>query len=275
LPREVSSLTVLVVAAAVPRVEYCRDSTIFEAWTVLAGLPAKLDDTEPPVLFRRAKDRFPDLQVKPAVVAVQFDVNVPTPPFWNLQVTWDQGTHLARFGHRYLSVHFLRESERYENFRRSFQPPMDEWLAIYPGALGAAASSQPVERVGFGYVNRFDFPASGFDVSQYFKLNFALDVGIDPIELLGMTTGCQFFDARRSLNMSLSLSAESAPDDIVRVTTKVSAERRGIEQVTFADADPLRQLVVAAKDAAKETFFSFATDATHQLMGAVHAASSP
>lgn len=250
---------------------YCTNSTITEAWALVVGLPAPLDDTDSSVLLRAAKDRIASLVPKPAVVAVHVEPKLAV-PFWREQVAWDDERHLARFGHRFLSVHFLRRGEqRYERFEKSLQPSVDLWLELYEQALTRGTDKHPVERVGFGYVNTFEFAPDDFDVSRYFKMNFGISVGAPSAGLLALDTGCMFFDETRNMYLTVHLSVQSASeeDQKIRLLTRVLAERRGIEGITFAMRSELRELILGAKQVAKDTFFGFATDETHTLMGAV------
>lgn len=147
---------------------------------VILGLTGAVDSTDPPVLERSARRRFASLQRKPAIVAVDARGDA-VPPFWNQQVTWSGGRHLARFGHRYLSVHYIpQDEERYTRFEEVFAPPTATWLDIYADALGG---EHPVDRTGFGYVNRFLFDADGFDLSTYFSINVGVDVGAEEARL--------------------------------------------------------------------------------------------
>ena len=261
------------VSPARRRVDYCENSTISEAWTVILGLPGAVDPTDPPVLERAARHSLPTLQRKPAIVAVDVRGDA-VPPFWNQQVVWE-GKHLARFGHRYLSVHFIRQDEeRYTKFSEVLAPSVGTWLDVYAQALGG---EHPVDRIGFGYVNRFTFDASGFDLSKNFSINVGVDVGAEAASLLGLTTAFRFYDPAQNMYLTVELSAESVPsvDGEIGVTTKVFAERRGVENLSFVDSARLLEQVASTKEAAKESFFSLATQETHTIMGVVHASDGP
>lgn len=254
-----------------PTVDRCESSTITEAWATVLGLPGPIDPTDAPVLGRAARDAIPDLALKPAVVTESVPPDQAAPPYWNQQVTWQNGTHLARFGHRYLSVHFLRQGEkRYTTFAESLAPALDAWLDIY-GALGPSTGDHHIDRIGFGYTNRFELDAADFDVSRHFRLNVAVDVGQPEAGLLGMHTTFQLYNAREDLHHVVSLAAESDAGDRVFVVTKVVAEIRGTNGVTFANRDHIAQQVNRVRAAAKRTFFEFATKHTHELMGATYA----
>lgn len=253
-------------------IKYCKNSTITEAWAVVLGLPAPIDDTDAAVITRRAREKFGDLHPKPAIVAVQLGPEKLAAPFWNQQFSWAGGKYLARFGHRFLSVHFLGQAnDRYETFEKTLGPGIAMWLRIYSDALGATAKEHVVDQVGFGYVNRFEFEPSGFDVSRYFKLNVAVELEEFKTGLVGVETGFRFHDEAKNESLTLSLAAEAGSVSIpkVGVVTKVFAEKRPVELVSFANVDSLPKLVHAAKEAAKRTFFGFATEETRAIMEAV------
>lgn len=252
-------------------IRYCKNSTITEAWALVVGLPARIDDTEASALFRASRDRFPDIQLKPAIVAVQADN--PAPPFWRNQVAWNSERHLARFGHRYLSVHFVRRGEeRYLTFEETFEPALRAWLQLYSGTLTRESDKHPVDSLGFGYVNRFEFEPEDFDLSRYFRMNFALTIdGLTNVELQRFDIGSVLFDVARGMHLSINLSVEGPSETVprVQVQTKVFAEKRGPDAASFFSDAQLGESIVRAKEAAKAAFFGLATDETHRIMGAV------
>lgn len=250
-------------------IKYCTNSTITEAWALIAGFPGPIDTTEDDVIYRVARGEMRDLQEKPAVVAVEATGSVP--PFWNRQVSWDGGRYLARFGHRYLSVHFVRQSsDRYGTFSDTLLPPLRTWVDVYSRAVGSVAAEQRVGMVGFGYVNSFTFGPENFDLSKYFRLNMGIGVRIADGSLMAIETGCKWHDESRRMTLALRLDAESGSpaEPAIRVVTKVHAENQALTS-SFAEGDVLLAAITAAKEAAKATFFEFATSATHGMMGAV------
>lgn len=95
--------------------------------------------------------------------------------------------------------------------------------------LGATEGDHPVDRIGFGYVNRFTFGADDFDLSKYFAINVGVDVGAEDAGLLGLSAAFRFFDEEKTMYLSVELSAEAVPSDqrVIGVTTKVFAEAQG------------------------------------------------
>ena len=112
--------------------DYCEKSTITEAWAIVLGLPGALDKNSGPILAHLAEDAIEGLTERPAPLA--FSVSPPglTPPFWNQQFAWDSDRYAARFGHRYLSVHFVRRDEgtRYETYAKTMEPWIRKWLDL-------------------------------------------------------------------------------------------------------------------------------------------------
>ena len=252
-------------------IDLCKKSIITEAWASFSGLPAPVDDTDAPVLRRTARKEIPHLKDKSVIVAVDVDSGLVA-PYWNKQVTWSQERYLARFGHRYLSVHFVRQHEEaYGNFNDTLKPWIDSWLAIYQQALGQASFEHPVDKVGFGYVNTFLFDPTDFDLSRFFRINFAVDIGTPEAGLIDVGMNFDFFDVKREVRLLIDLRAEGPTLEVpdIRVVTKIFAEKRGLERVSFGDQQALFDEVLATKSAARDTFFRFTTERTHDYMESV------
>jgi uncharacterized protein (TIGR04255 family) len=259
--------------ATVPKVgvDYCTKSTIAEAWATVLGLPAPLDETDAAAVTRVARERIEGLQRKPSLVVVNARADLAS-PFWREQFAWNRDRYLARFGHRYLSVHFVRQGEeRYNTFDSSLRPSVQEWLDIFSVAAGKAAKEQFVDRVAFGYVNSFRFPLHGFDLSRWFRVNFAVDIGSPSAALAAFTISSVFVSPDTGVQTNLEISVETPNDGTsdLSIITKVSADSSIGDSVSFANTGALLVGITRAKEAAKHTFFGLATDETHNLMGVV------
>ena len=255
------------------RVTYCTNSTISEAWAFVRGLPAPVNDAEMGALQHAAQKQVPGLKPIPSTVLVTQPKEGPTPPFWMAQLAWGDGSLLARLGHRYLSVHYVkRAAGRYETFEKSLEPAISTWLRIYKSTYGDKKEDYPVDQLGFGYINGFEFPVDSFDLSQHFKINFGVGVG-DGV-LLGFATSFRFLDDGSGLHVKVNLEvAPTTPDaQLVRVVAKISAESPAVNDVSFLEANAILAAVKQAKEVAKSHFFDFATEQTHALMGAQYAA---
>jgi hypothetical protein len=227
------------VTASPSKIQHCANSTISEAWAVVIGLPGRIEDADVPLVARAARRTIgPDLTEKPAIVAVNAPKDLAA-PFWSQQVTWGGERYLARFGHRYLSVHFRREQEDepYDTYANTLQPQIATWLNIVAEGLDGAAAEYGVDRIGFGYVNRFAFSPDDFDVSRFFKLSLSFDVGSETAGALGLRTEFRLYDPTHTIYLIVQLTAEGPADEKsdISVTTRVLAEKRGLEGLTFAD----------------------------------------
>jgi hypothetical protein len=254
----------------VSEVAYCTNSTITEAWAVIAGLPTPLDLVEEVLIWKSANRRIPELALEEAIVAVKGNPQV-APPFWKSQVSWQGGERMARFGHRFLSIHYRPQRPNlYRTYEESVRPSIETWLEIVRSS-GADLVDESIDVVGFGYVNQFAFePEANFDLSRYFRLNVGVHVGDPSPALTGLKTTFHFsVAAPADADLVLALSAES-PDERgpITVTTRVFAERRGTPNLSWTSLDDIAALIREVKEVAKAAFFGFATEETHRIMGA-------
>lgn len=255
-------------------VTYCTKSTITEAWAIVLGLPGEPDTEEVGALAFFGRKRFGTFQRIPSVVLMQRPKSDPVPPFWQQQLSWNDGRLLARIGHHYLSVHYLQKAdERYQTYKKSLQPYVSGWLDTYDETLIGAREQHPIDRVGFGYVNTFYFPASNFDLSKYFRLSLGIGVPIAEQGLLALETNFRLFDNVHEADVMINLLVNPVlgEDQQLQVQTKVVAERRSIEELSLKDRDNILDEILKAKEAAKVMFFDFATEETHDIMGAQYA----
>ena len=255
-------------------VTYCTNSTITEAWATVLGLPAEPDTAEVGAIAHFGRKRFGNFQRIPSVVLMQRPKSDPVPPFWEQQLSWEDGRLLARIGHRYLSVHYLKKAdERYQTYEKSLQPAVFGWLETYDETLIGPREQYPIDRIGFGYVNTFHFPVTSFDLSKYFRLSLGIGVPAAQNGLLALETNFRFFDKSRAADVMVNLLVNTTLDESkqLQVQTKVVAERKGIEECFFTDQDRILAEILKAKEAAKVMFFDFATEETHNIMGAQYA----
>jgi uncharacterized protein (TIGR04255 family) len=254
-------------------IRYCENSTISEAWALVLGRPSPLVPDEISAVVHKAKKDIEGLTIHPSVVLVASGSTGVMPPHWQQQVSWNNDARLARIGHEYLSVHFIRQASqpKYEKFNQSLAPAIEQWLKLRGETIG---NERPLDRVVFGYVNIFAFPAESFDLSKYFKANVALDAAVANGGLQGFeTTFRVMFGCTNEVTLAIAVDSidESAdpsiPEVHIRVVTRTVAQQALHDQTDFADSAVLEQIRVA-KDRAKSLFFDFTTDETHQLMGA-------
>lgn len=255
------------------RVRYCERSTIVEAWAVVAGFPARSSQGEASLVEHYARKALGGLVAEPALVVHPSPGGDATAPFWFRQVRSADRGDFARFGHRFLAAHFVGGAQRrYQTFQTSLRPWLGAWLQAIASAHEGGDDPVPVARVGFGYVNEFDFAADGFDLGAHFKASVGVGLestrgGVGRMELV-----LQWLrpagDA--ALQVALTLDSPGAESRVVRARTRVVADAAAPDGSSFRAPAQILDAVQAVKEIAKETFFELATEALKERMGAVH-----
>lgn len=268
-----------IILGAMPPVIYCERPTITEAWATVLGLPDPFVAEEGPSLVFAARKRLAGAQVEPAVVVADIQRQQPVPPFWNHQVVWNDRRFLARVGHRYLGVHVLASAAAaYETYDKSFLPALEPWLQVFQDIYGNEPLEHRVhhrvDRIGYGYVNRFTYPAEGFDLSQSFKLSVGVDIESASEGLSSLVVGFSFPDPSGATTMAqVTIEPDRGSPDTVVVTTKVSTELADLSGMLLDEASLIAAEIVRAKEIAKHAFFELTTEATRARLGARYAAS--
>ena len=255
-------------------VTLCTDSTVTEAWATVLGAPGPVVEDETGALVHMARKRLPPLKSVPAVVLAQFGSEA-VPPYWREQFTWDNNQFLARVGHRYLSVHFLKKADRYDTYATSIEPAIRAWLRAAQDVFGDGPETYPVNRIGFGYVNTFEFPAKDFDLSAFFRVNLGIEVPSAGNGLSGLALRFAFVDAEvpsTQVSTQLTVQPVEQGQDLI-VAMKVRAETHLDPEYGLGSYDRVSSMIYGAKEAAKRVFFEIATEKTHHLMGAQYAES--
>lgn len=254
-------------------VEYCDNSTITEAWAVVQGAPGKLQDSEAGALENLASKKIGDFKSMPSVVFRERRDDEAEPAFWHKQLSWNNNKYLSRIGHRYLSVHFIKQGEeKYEKYEESLKPQISEWLNSYSEIVSGQKDQYPIEKVIFGYINLFKLPSKDFDISQYFKVNFGTGVssaneGIGNLEIT-------FSVPSPHVSISVRVYPETSNLENMIVTTRVEAQKIVEDDCSFEDNAKIVELISEMKEAAKLVFFDLATEKTHEIMGAKYVAST-
>jgi uncharacterized protein (TIGR04255 family) len=247
------------------RVDFCERSTIAEAWAMVLGPPGTFEgDGAVRTLEFLAKKRFPHLTAEPSLHWFQQALDGAA-PFWFIQLK-DAAGHRIRLGHRFLSVHFVRDADgaRYERYATSLRPVLQEWLVFI--ASSQMASEFPVERVAFGYVNQVDVPEDGV-LADYFKVNVEAELsGVDVLDGLDVRLRSNLPPVMRQVSVSAT-GAEVG----FRLITEVVTERV-LDTATTADDDGVLAAIEEVRLAAKDLFFDFATERLMQQMGVHYAA---
>lgn len=251
-------------------VTFCERSTITEAWAVVLGRSVPVIPEEPAAIVITARRALPQLEREPSMVIAEIPQRGPVAPFWSQQWTWDEGRLRARIGHRYLGVHRLADEEhRYETYERSLEPALQPWLEACVGVYDDPLVIQALDQVGYGYINTFSFPATGFDLTKVVRMELG-------IQLEGVHDGLDGFEVKLHYRDKIQPAARVAVQVIVQpdgpvpetllVRTKVTAAvaREG----RWTDRAFVEGQIVAAKAVAKRAFFDLVTEETRQMMGA-------
>lgn len=255
------------------KIHKCNNSTIVEAWANIQGLPGKYDDRVVKSIGLEAERTLIEF-TRPQLVLLkkgqeqQLDDKVP--PFWEEQYNWNQNNHIARFGHRYLSVHAIckpHTTQKYMGFENTFEAELDKWLEIY--CLNSLLKDQNVDKVGFGYVNKFEFPLSNtFEISDHFNLNLWMDVGNYGAEMSKLEVSFELI-INKNIHLTTRLKAAPVPNsNKIAITTNLYAEKRGLDKAIFSDTKQLKKTIIEVKDIAKQSFFKLVTDDTLEFMEA-------
>lgn len=261
------------------RVIRCETSTITEAWATVLGLPDAFIAEEGPSLVFAARKRLPGAQVEPAVVIADIQRHQPVPPFWNHQIFWNDRRYLARVGHRHLGVHVLAsETAAYETYDESFLPALEPWLRVFQDTYGDDVAERRVhhgvDRIGYGYVNRFTYPAEGFDLSQSFKLSVGVDIDGASEGLSSLVVGFSVPEpSGATTSAQVTIEPDRSGSDLVVVTTKIFTEVGDLPGLLLDDAVLIAEEILRAKEIAKHAFFELTTEATRTRLGAHYAAS--
>ncbi|MBL8842267.1 MAG: hypothetical protein JNL90_12155 [Planctomycetes bacterium] len=260
-------------AMDVSRISRCKKSTIAEAWAVVSGFPAAVVEAEATLIAHFARKTFPGLVTDPIIV-VQAEAQEPTPPFWNQQLRSTDRMRIARFGHRFLAVHFVRAAQqRYETFETSLLPWLSGWLSSLAAAYDDPGAGYPIAKVGFGYINEFDFVAADFDLAKHFRVNVGIDstTSIEGVEQLGLEFAWSHRDPEARVQVKLK-AASLAEDDLrLQVRTQVFVDSPALPGASFTRHEPLIAQVMRTKELAKTTFFALATDSLRASMEPVDA----
>ncbi len=254
------------------RVEYCENSNITEAWSVMIGAPGEVRDSDVGALENIASKNLGDFQPQPSFIVVEKKKDDKiVPPFWHKQLSYDNGKYAVRLGHRYLSVHFIKQgADYYKKYDCSLEPQVDAWLEAYAEMVNGKKEPQFVEKVGFGYVNIFKFPILEFDLSKYFKISFGTSAESAENGLSGLNIEFKINDSEKnsSVTVNISVMSEHPESDKIVIVTKVEAYKIVNDSCSFEDKDKILGFVSGAKEVAKSVFFDLATKETHDLMGA-------
>lgn len=257
------------------QVVHCNKSTIVQAWAALIGTPGPptQDDRFAAVVEWQANKVFNGMRPVPSIVLVPSG-DETIEPHWIRQLTWgEQKQYLARFGARYLSVHFLASpasfsETRYRTYEQDLEPMIRGWIESFREAC--LDDSPECSKLVFGYINSFSLPIEDVDISQYFAMDIGLasDVAVNGLSRLSATFGLP--EDEFGHRIAIAIEADTS-GDMLTVETRVEASFSYTDNLPgIADSASMLPKLKEIKEAAKTSFFKFATPKTHLLMEATY-----
>lgn len=248
------------------RVSRCDSPAIKEAFCLIQGVPAEIDDSEAPALEIAAKKYFENKDIKlepvPTFVVIPMVKNKKMSGFWSQQSKWAGPTNLCRFGHRYLSVHRLcNKKNPYISYEKSLLPQIKEWIELYKNTLVSKRDSHEIAHITFGYINEFDFKLKDFEVNKYINLDFNISLDSSLVDVLNaISQRFDFSNADKNINCTVKVdlkSSQNIPEGI-SLTVEIYSTFGELVGMSYNSNDIIDK-VFELKNHAKDTFFSLAT----------------
>lgn len=245
------------------KIDYCKNSTIREALCIIQGKPEKVEESDAGILEKHAKKHYDSLKIElknvPTFVMIPQIEGQKLNPFWSRQKQWGQGKYVARFGHRYLSIHRIcNEADKYKTYKDSFKPELEKWLEIYKAALTGENETHPVDLIMFGYINDFILPVADFTLDKYLTCSYSLNLNkgiVDAIDRYNLAF--DMVNTKEGINCTLKVKVESLPgNDTLKLTTEIYSSYQNMQNFSFY-SDNVLEKIEQLKKHAKETFFSF------------------
>lgn len=251
-------------------VKLCKNSTITEAWFVVGGVPAKIENDELGAINVSAQKTVKGLKTVPTIVLAP-QTNEPQLPFWTTQFSYKSDQRQARVGHNYLSVHTISNPQnQYSGYSSALKPDIEEWLKVVSSALKSKEKFK-INTISFGYINTFEFPAKAFDISEYFQINLGVQLeGVGSIS--NLQTSFRFFDSEKNLYTNLLFEIFPSPQNakVIIVRIQTITEEVEISNVDIGQISKILEKTAVLKDKSKNSFFGFSTEKTKTLMGVTY-----
>jgi uncharacterized protein (TIGR04255 family) len=251
-------------------IKFCKNSTITEAWFTLQGVPAKFEPDEIGSINTAAKRRIPHLLTIPTLL-VRSESKSLEPAFWSTNFSWNNGQFQSRIGHKYLSVHTICSSEKkYVDYTSTMKPQIELWLDIVSKQVQDPVSFQ-IGSITYGYINTFEFPSKGFDISSYFRVNLGIEIESLQEQVSSLNSNFNFYDSKKNLNVRVSIEVIPSPSNSknLMVRTHVSSELINPPGgININENLKILNKCSEIKDSSKRVFFGFATKKTKSIMEA-------
>jgi len=246
----------------------CKRSNIQEAWVQILGFPAKYNESIVGFLDISAKQKIKNLQDSdPLLNVVSMDPN-ENAPFWLKQVTWDKNL-ISRFGHKYLSVHFVNNDKSgYRSYSDSLQKSVDIWLGIFSNSL-PRPEEEKVQRILFGYTNMFEISSTEVDISEYLNIQFGISLeDMSPETFDGLHTHLKISNSTKKIHYEIKVTAEAFEElKVSRISTEINAYRLFDGSLGYDSLPLIEKEIRELKDESKEVFFSLLTLKAKEILG--------
>lgn len=256
------------------KVLLCKNPAIKEAFCLIQGKPAVLDDSEAPSLENAAKIFYEEQDIRfervPTFVVIPIVKDKEINAFWSQQSKWGE-TNLARYGHRYLSIHRIcSNKDKYKSFEESLAPEIKQWLSLYNSTLVSKKDPHEIGLITFGYINEFIVSHEVFNLAKLVHLDFNIAIDKGYVDSLNSSTlKFDFFNSSKDINTTIKVNIGGILGDPsnIKLTVEIYSTFGNIQGLCYNDN--VMEKVQALKDHAKDTFFSFATDYLRdEIMGA-------
>ncbi|MDP8212227.1 MAG: hypothetical protein P9X22_02910 [Candidatus Zapsychrus exili] len=242
---------------------------------IVQGVPAEVDNSESGAFTHTLDKKYKDNKKIPAIVVTQQAKDFPMPAYWHSQLSINSDSNLIRFGHQYLSIHFLKKNDsKYDTFSDTLEPVIVDTLNTWADIISDRRGVLPVNMIGFGYINTFvDFALDGFDLSKYFRYSFGVDNSEIEASLSAVKTSFTILENKTSIPIILEIEVGPNPKKpgFMKVVTKVMAQRLKTTHIPQKDTKKIMEEIKGMKDLAADTFFGFVTDETKKIMEAQYA----
>ena len=255
-----------------PEITKCTNSTVTEAWFVVAGSPYLLgieDQNETAVVMNTLQKRHAGSKVIPTITLASSEA-VTVNPFFRSELLLENKKRV-RVGYRFTSGHTMHnQSSKYEGFTKELRPLADETLNDFKHAVIKPENAK-VALMAYGYKNEFSIDTAGdLDLSEYFRVAFGImPEGSRPnLSLTGLNSDFTFFDSASQMRYLFSIRGEQPNPNIkayiVRVNTVCQLNSNNL---TFNDSTEVLNAIDQCRQAARAFFFDLTTDKTKAIMG--------
>lgn len=248
------------------KITYCKKPAIKEAFCLIQGKPAELNKTDAPSLEKQADKHFKSIGQKlenvPTFIMIPEVSGQLMNPFWVAQKKWNNGSNIARYGHRYLSVHRLCSTEsQYETYEKSIRQDIIKWIDLYRDVLATEEDPHSIDLISYGYINELDLPFEDFSLNKYVGLLYQLQLDSNTADTLNrMSFAFDLSCSETNIKTAIKVKAQPNLDNSkMKLNIEIYSSFNSLDGIDFL-SNHIMDYVDRLKNHAKDTFFSFVTD---------------